>query len=204
MAAIRGPNGSEQAQVDQRILQRANTIYNIGYVPDMSAEERLQVLDEYRRALRIYPLWVIEQAFDAAAREIPRRPTPGELSILADRAKRPIVDEIARRRKETDRQEAERAERAAARVSAEDSTRMCHAAGFTPKRMEAVRAAPMASSFAEAEAKAFEPPRPHWTETASPEALAQLQAERDANPLVIAARADRARRAAQTKDGEAA
>ena len=66
-------------------------------------------------------------------------------------------------------------------------------AGFTPRRMEVLAKAPLARTVAEAEASAEAPPRPHWTETATPAQLAQLEAARAANPHVAAARAHQAR-----------
>lgn len=95
-------------------------------------------------------------------------------------------------------------------VSKERADEIMAKAGFTPKRMAALQAAPMASTFAEAETKADAPPTPHWTQTASPEQLAQLQAARDANPLVVAARqsqrvvADRDASARMAGEGDAA
>ena len=187
--------------MDQRIIERTNAIYNIGFVSPMSPQERAQVIDEYRRVLRVFPLWVIEQAFDNASREFQRRPTPGELVVLADRAKRPIADEIARRRKQLEKSDAAHGDQVTDRIGAEDAERLCQAAGFTPKRIDELRRAPMAVSFAEAEVKAYAPSKPDWTQSASQAQLDQLRSERDANPLVQAARADAAATARRIAEG---
>ena len=134
--AIRSLVPDEQAAVDRRIIQRANTAINVGFVPDWSPQERLEVIDEYRKALRGYPLWAVDQAFDSAPREISRRPTPGEVFILCKRAVKPITDEIARRERDaTARADAERAANAA-RCPKEAAAEIMERYGFAkPKRM---------------------------------------------------------------------
>ncbi len=186
--AIRSPE--DKTEINATILDRANTAINLGYVPDWSPEERARVLDEYRKALRNFPLWAIHNAFDTAARTMVRRASPGELVILAQRAIKPITYELARRRQEYDQQQEELAARTAARPSPEQAERILQSAGFTPKRMAAVRKHPTALSMDEAEAASDRPETRHWTEAAAPDsqAMKDLQKARDANPLIQAAR----------------
>jgi hypothetical protein len=164
MTSIRSPDTNEQADVDRRIIERTNAIFNIGFVQEMSAQERAQVIDEYRRALRHNRLWVIEKAFDNAAREIPRRPTHAELVIIADRVKRPIADEIARRKRiEAENQEAASFTRRN-RVSPEAAARIMAEYGMTAERLAAVHMRPMSSDIdADMQAEASVPLR-DWTE----------------------------------------
>jgi hypothetical protein len=71
-------------------------------------------------------------------------------------------------------------------VSKEAALEILELAGFTPKRLQDVKAAPMASTFAEAERIADTPAFTHWTERAAPDGpeMAALQALRKANPLM--------------------
>ncbi|WP_423290086.1 hypothetical protein [Neotabrizicola sp. VNH66] len=118
-----------------------------------------------------------------------RRPSPGEIVILAEREIKPIGDELARRRRDHERQEEERAQAAFCRVTPEAAAEICARAGFTPQRIEAMRQAPMAGSFAEAEQRQTETDFRHWTETADPDGpeWQALRASRASNPLVQAA-----------------
>lgn len=186
--AIHSPG--DKTEIDATILDRANTAINLGYVPDWSPEERARVLDEYRKALRNFPLWAIHAAFDTASRTMVRRASPGEMVILAQRAIKPITDELAdRRRKHEQQQEDERARRAAM-PSPEEAQRILHSAGFTPKRIDAVRKNRTALSLDEAELATERPKSQHWTETADPDgqAMQTLRKARDDNPMIRAAR----------------
>ena len=164
---------------------RARKCLRLYFDPDMDNEDRAEMLGSFARALREYPKWVVAKGFDDWERtSAGRRPSPGEIVILASRVVKEITDELARRKRE----QAPDPEAAPPRVEGCAAERIMAAAGFTPKRIAAVRAAPMANSFGEAEARAAEPPVRHWTESATPAQLAQLQAARDANPLIIEAR----------------
>lgn len=165
---------------------RARKCLKLYFDPDMDNEDRAEMLDAFARALRPYPKWVVAKGFDDWDRTPGqrRRPSPGEIVYLASLVVKEITDELARRKRE----QAPAPEAAPPRVEGGAAERIMAQAGFTPKRIEAVRAAPMANSFVEAEARAAEPPVRHWTESATPAQLAQLQAARDANPLIIEAR----------------
>lgn len=133
--AILSPNGDDLGRVEAYIVERTNTAINIGFVPDWSPAERLAVIDEYRKALRCYPFWVVERAFDSATREIRRRPSPGELITLSERAKKPVVNEIKRRQREREAQEEAERQRNEERVSPEAAAEIMATSGFAVRRM---------------------------------------------------------------------
>lgn len=165
----------------------------------MSAEDRADMLDLYAKALSTYPRWAVSRGFDQWEKSGTRRPSPGEIAILASRAVKEMTDEVARRAKAVAPPEPPREP-----VSAERAAEIMAEAGFTPKRIEAIRAAPMAASVAEAEERFAAPPARHWTETASAADLAQLTAARAKNKLMQEGMADAARKADAPSTGEAA
>ena len=73
-------------------------------------------------------------------------------------------------------------------ISAEAANAIMDRAGFTPKRLAAIRGNPMANSFLEAEMPRWE--KPHWTETADPDGpqMRELRRARDADPNIQWAR----------------
>lgn len=175
------------------VLDRTRICLKAFYEPDMSHEDRAAVMDEFARALRGYPRWAVSRGFDGWMKSGTRRPSPGDIVILAGRAMQEITDELKRRERIAE-QQAE--DNAPPRCSADMSARLMAQAGFTPKRLEAVRKSPMALTFADAEAVADAPPKPHWTETVTADspAMEQLRRARAANPMMRAAM-ENARRA---------
>lgn len=171
------------------ILSRVNTNLALYYDPDIDPETKAEVRGAFVRALQSKPLWAIFRAFDTWERSMTRRPSPGDISILADRELQPFIRELSAR---------QRADERAAEVTREIPSKERAAAimqelGFTAKRMAAVQASPMARSLDDA--AAAEAPRPHWSDTAdqdSPEART-LRAAREGNALVQEARAAAAR-----------
>lgn len=143
-----------------------------------------------------YPRAAIEDACKSYLRDQPRRkPTPGDICNRAA-----AFQAIARRRRPKLRPEPE-----PPACSAEAARDILARAGFTPKRMRALRRAPMARSVDEAEAIATRPAAPHWTERADPEGpeMAGLAAARDGNEMIRQAREAQARIAAGTPLEEA-
>lgn len=146
-------------------------------------ETKVNLRAEFVTALASYPEWAMHRAFDRWVKEHTRRPSPGEIAILASRELEPITAELARRDK---KQQAQLP--APDRVTPEAAARIMAEAGMTPDRLLAVKRFPMAGSLDEAKAKSAEwdAPKGHWSDTAAPDSAAwkQLQASRDANPLV--------------------
>lgn len=180
--AIRSPGD------DGYTVNRARICLRHYYDPDMDAHDRAEMLDSYAKALRAYPKWAVAQAFDAWERTGTRRPSPGEIAILADRAVKEITDELTRRSPPVAQLEPPRpipSKEAAAEIMAR--------AGFTPAKIEAVRKSPMASSIAQAVERANAPPAPHWTERASQSDLDDLRKAREANAIIQASREDAAK-----------
>lgn len=163
---------------------------NIGYQVNLSAEERVAVIEEYRKALRDFPLWAVDEAYNVAAREIPRRATPAELVILANRVRKPITDELAQREKLSNAALQAKAEAEKKPVSREEAKRIMDAAGFTFKRFIDIRERPMANTWTEVEhLNNVDVPTRHWSDGKtdnSPEMFA-LRASRAANPIMAAA-----------------
>ena len=147
------------------------------------------MLNLFAKALRQYPKWAVARGFDDWEKTGIRRPSPAEIGILASRALKEITDELAKRKANTAPPPEPRRT-----VDTAEAERIMQRAGFTAKRMEAVRKSPMANTFADAEAIHDAPRVPHWTETADPNGsdMAQLRAARDANPIIQAARASQA------------
>jgi len=131
-----------------------------------------------------------------------RRPSPGEIVILAERELKPIGDELARR----DRMERE--VREAAQVverTPEERRRAAEIlakAGFNLSLSQAIARRPMASSRDEALQAAAEDSqrRPHWSEIEPEDSPAwrQLRESRANNPLIQASLA----RAAAMREAE--
>ncbi|WP_444668379.1 hypothetical protein [Cereibacter changlensis] len=170
-------------------LRRVNAVLGLYYDPDFDMETKALVREEFVRALAAYPDWAVQRAFDAWTKNQRRRPAPSEIVALVAVEMKPLTDELARRRVEEEEQRREQ------RVLPDPSriNDIMRLNGFTPKRMEAVRRAPMAGSFAEAEVATARPRVQHWTEQADPSGadIAQLAAARAANPLMQASRAAR-------------
>lgn len=144
----------------------------------MDAQDRAEMLDLYARALNSYPRWAVSQAFDRWEKSATRRPSPGDLNVLASQAMKEITDELSRRKRiEAEREEPETPQRTDDERA--EAARIMNRLGFTPKRMDAVRANPMARNMDEAQA-VHEANDPHWTEThrATPEAMEQLRKAR--------------------------
>lgn len=214
MTSLRGVSPSKlQAAIHSphdpgATLKRVNAILALYFVPDEDMETKASVREEFLRALASYPDWAVQQAFDTWARNRTRRPSPGEIVIEVGAAMRPITDEISRRQREAERQEPPREV-----VDKDRADEIMARAGFTPRRMDAVRKAPMARTIEQAEAIADAPPVPHWTETvADPEndpRMIALRASRAAStvvkpaPMVVAA-ADADRQRMQGERGDAA
>jgi len=162
-------------------VDRARRCLKLYYEPDMSAEDRADMLDLYEKALSAYPKWAVSKGFDQWEKTGTRRPSPGEIGILAGRAMKEITDELARRAKIETPPEPERAP-----PSQEEAERIMQRAGFTPKRIADIRAAPMAITFADAEAKAGAPWVAHWSEgcAADDYRMIALKKARAANALM--------------------
>ena len=160
-------------------LDRTRACLRLYFEADMLPEERAAMIEEFGRALRDLPRWTIARAFDGWIKTGKRRPTPAEIRALAEAQVKPLTDEIARRQREAapppdhDRQPVDRD--AAAEIMAR--------AGFTPARMEAIRHAPMANTWAEAET----PAAPRRQSMPIDDAyMAAVRAARAANPLIQA------------------
>ena len=166
-------------------LKRANVCLALYFDPDNDPETKAAMRESFVRALDHVPTWAMHRAFDAWEKTQQRRPSPGEIVILAERELKPMADEVARRKRDQDAREAERIQREASRVSGDAAAAILERAGFTPRRIEAVRAAPMARSLDEAVERAAPPP--HWSETAAPDdpKWSALRASRAASGICI-------------------
>lgn len=141
------------------------------YEPDVDPQTRAELRQEFVVALAHVPEWAMQRAFDKWVKTASRRPSPGEIVILAERELKPITDELASRAAEKMREDEERAAAKKNRVTPEAAARIMDEAGMTPERLTALKRFPMAGSVAEAQAKsaAWDKPTPHWSETATPD-----------------------------------
>ena len=164
---------------DGATLIRANTCLALYFDPDGDEETRLGVRVAFVTALRGIPEWAMHKAFDVWQRSGVRRPSPAEVVILAERQIAALNGEIKRRTPPPP-------DLPRATPDAATAEEIMNRAGFTPARMNAVRAAPMAGTFAQAETQARSTARPHWSETADPDGpeWAALRASRAKNRLI--------------------
>jgi hypothetical protein len=157
--AIRSPT-------DQgKVLLRLATCFAMPYfAPEQDEAMKSAVTQSFLQALDGLPTWAILRAFDAWEKTFARRPTPAEIRNLAGNEIKALTDELALRQKTTMLEPSKdtRVDRATAAKILQDS-------GFTLKRMEAVRSAPMARTMDEAEAARDQVRTPHWSETAAPD-----------------------------------
>lgn len=181
-----------RSQVDEQyILDRTRGCLRLYYEPEMQPEEKAAMIEEYRKALAKFPKWAVAGAFDDWIARHHRRPSPGELAMLAKGRMEPITSELARREKAEREQREYKQSLAAARPSPEQAKEILERAGFTPSRISAVQRAPMATTFDDAEELANRGSKlPHWSETADPDGpeMQALRKGRDENPLIQAAR----------------
>lgn len=182
-------------------LARTNTCLALYFEPDPDdPDARAAVREAFIRALAHIPEWAMHNAFDDWQRTMTRRPSPGEIVILAERELQPFVREVADRQ----RAEAAAAEAAAGmertpedRRQAQEIIERC---GFTAKMTEAIRKNPMENSIAGAMDAAISPERvPHWSEREPPDGPTwkQLEAARAANPIIAQARAGKPKGSAE-------
>lgn len=172
------------------VLDRARICLKAFYDPEMSDIDRAELLEEFGRALRALPRWAVSRAFDNWMRCRTRRPSPADINIEAKLAIKDLTDELDRRKRISEPPEPQ-----APRVDGAAATEIMARAGFTPQRIEAIRRAPMASTFSEAIARTDAQPAPHWSETADPDGpeIRALRRAREGNKLVQEARADQRR-----------
>ncbi|RYH01786.1 hypothetical protein EU805_11340 [Salipiger sp. IMCC34102] len=194
ITSLRSPEGDELNAVDALIVRRASTAINLGFVPDWTPRERADVVAEYVKALRRFPEWVVNTAFDYAARTMARRATPGELVTIATQARRPITDELDRRRRAEDDERIARQSLEAAKPSKKAAAEILERAGFTPNRFAAVGRRRMATTIEDLAADSDPARRPaHWSEglSADDPRMVDLRRAREGNALVQTARAER-------------
>lgn len=160
-AAIHSP--SDEAQV----LTRTNAVLALYFDPDLEPETKAAIREEFVRALATFPIWAVHKAFDAWVRTAQRRPTPGEIVILADRELRPLSNELERREGLRAEYEAAEADRTRNKVSDEARARIIAEAGMTEERLMMVRRFPMARSTEELVESAK--PGPHWSDNLDPD-----------------------------------
>jgi hypothetical protein len=190
---IRVTSNEEQDEVDAFLTKRCNTLMDIGFVTDMTPQSRAEAVNEYRRALRHYPKWVLAKAIDRAVAKSAGRPAPGQINAFAEN----ITADVAREAKRAQRDEQERAEYEAKQVRTPLTTDCkfeadleIERAGFTAARAKTLRARPLITSFAEADEVVNKPRRPHWTESEAQDSsrMKALQAARADNKLINEAR----------------
>lgn len=80
-------------------MDRARRCLKLYFEPDMTAEDRVAILEAFARALRDFPRWAVSRAFDGWEREQRRRPSPGDIVALTRAALQPVRDELAERQK---------------------------------------------------------------------------------------------------------
>lgn len=188
--SVRGKSNAALTQAihspgdEEYTLNRTRTCLKLYYDPEMNAADRAEMIDSYAKALRSFPKWAVAQAFDQWERDKSHRPSPASLVSLAGAAVKRMADEL-KRRKDSAQQDAPR--EPLSEDQKLEASLIVERAGFTAKRANALRARPMASSFAEVDAVTNKPRRPHWTEIEAPDSpkMRGLRAARAENALIV-------------------
>lgn len=168
----------------------------IGFQTDVTPEGRAKVVNEYRRALRHHPKWVLAKAIDISVRSCAYKPTPGNINTAAISVTQSIVTEITRRKREAETYKASQVEKAP--VDKEGANQICLKAGFTPKRAEKLKQRPLISNFAELDAASEDiSSNRHWSDTEAPDSpkMVALRKARSENKLILDARVSQSRSA---------
>lgn len=185
-AVIRSPASAGET------LKRTNDCLAHYWEPDHDPKTKAGVREGFVRSLDQIPEWAMHKAFDSWERTMTRRPSPAEIVMRAIREITPFTDELAIRRRNHERAEAEQADRAANRITPEAAAEMLLRAGFTPKLMADLRFAPMATSMAAASERADTGGMKHWTEWATEGDKASLTKARDGNDAIRESRKSQA------------
>lgn len=98
--------------------------------PDTDAETRLAMREEFVRALASYPEWAMQRAFDQWVKTNRRRPSPGEIAILAQQEIAPLVTELRKRAAPQDQ-----GRDLSRRVTPQAAAEIIARAGFGPRVM---------------------------------------------------------------------
>jgi hypothetical protein len=161
-------------------MGRIVTLLSHYYRPDDDPEIMRAQAGDWYVVLKGFPIYAINQAcVDYLTDEPRRKPAPGAIVELCrkimPKPRLGVQDDerMALPRPEKSQEERERASRFLAQ------------AGFTPKRIEAIRSRPMARTHDELFAERADE-RLHWTETVAPDSpeMQQLRKARLANPLM--------------------
>ena len=149
---------------DGATLKRVNAILANYYDPDFDAETKALARGEFLVALGQFPDWAVQQAFDTWVKSATRRPSPGEIVILANRALKPLADELARRAKEQAQQSEHQREQEREPRCKEMAERIMQVNGFTAKRFGDIKKRPMANTWADVDAASDPAAAPlHWS-----------------------------------------
>ena len=153
---------------DGYILDRTRAVLGLYFDPDRAPDDRAAAIEEYRRALTMFPKWAVAGAFDDWVRTRTRRPAPGEIAILAMARMKPLTDELLRRK--------------AAEADGRPDGRVI----ITAERRAEIMAEVGFRFGGSDRGQQDDQRRPHWSETAAPddprwEGLRKARAE---NPLM--------------------
>ena len=161
-------------------MGRIVTLLSHYYRPDDDADLMRAMAADWYAVLKGFPTYAINGAcVDYLTDEPRRKPSPGAIVELARRLMpRPRLGTA-----DDERMALPKPERTMDELAR--SQQLLNAAGFTPKRMQAVQSRPMARTDDELYADK-KTDRPHWTETVAPDSpeLEQLRRARAANPLM--------------------
>lgn len=150
-----------------------------GWDRDRNSPAHDRLVIDWMDALQDYPLDEVRAACRAFIAGNPNKPPhEGHILALIDAARVKFLQDHARAKPPAPEPPHP------APISKEAAREIMDRVGFTPKRISAVIAAPMANTFAEAEEIAARTAFTHWTERATPEQMDALKAIRRANPLM--------------------
>ena len=160
----------------QWTIEQVDKLLPIYFAPDHAPQQHAAILEAFADVLHLQPRWAVARALADWKAQHSRRPTPAELRILAERAHAELLDEYRRRNRPAPEPIPD-----------------------PPTDAEKARVRELVEAFRRSVGEPV---------SAKPEAVAarfrasdaELAAARDANPLVRAARADAARRAARAAE----
>lgn len=172
---------AHRAMVALELEVLAKKLDRFGWERDRNSPAHDRLVIDWMDALQDFPLDEVRAACRAFIAKNPAKmPNEGHILAMMETARIAYLQEKARLSPPSPEPPAPLP------ISKDAAREILDRAGFTPKRLQDFRAAPMATTFDEAEKIADTPAFAHWSTRAAPDGpeMAALHAIRRANPLM--------------------
>lgn len=172
---------AHRAMVALELEVLAKKLDRFGWERDRNSPAHDRLVIDWMDALQDFPLDEVRAACRAFIAKNPAKmPNEGHILAMIETARIAYLQEKARLSPPLPEPPAPLP------ISKDAAREILDRAGFTPKRLQDFRAAPMATTFDEAEKIADTPAFTHWSTRAAPDGpeMAALHAIRRANPLM--------------------